>query len=475
MANSIIEQHPKVSSDRFMPVGQPVIFVVSNNDIVANQTKVKFVARVHISDTNTVNLSNSATLIGTFKTTPNNAGVGIFDFRSVIENFVKADNLAKEGSQYKTTTTVDPTNHPMHLIDKFSGNNNSARYFAVKFEVEFLGADITQPTQVNIPSGTTANSDSYKIFNGYLKYTDKLDLLNNNFGYNMNFFVLSGFADKFLTNAPVVQYANINDYGTFPMLNRNGTWRIEFKFYETDGSFISSFNIPRNTGNGATGYDSTIGYELLYFGCFPGNLQNYSSTFRALVSSGQIDGGYYTVEAQAINISGKSLGDPISKIYTINLNCPTLKGYKPIRLAWMNQWGGWDYYTFTQKSINTISTKGSTYNQIEGTWNQSSYRINGFKGGKKSFRINATEKITMNTDFINESESEWFEELINSPEVYILAEYFDRIETQAALTEYVTPVRLTTSSYTRKTVANDRLMQYTFEVEKSKTLRTQSI
>ena len=26
----------------------------------------------------------------------------------------------------------------------------------------------------------------------------------------------------------------------------------------------------------------------------------------------------------------------------------------------------------------------------------------------------------MNTDFVNESESEWFEELINSPEVYIL-------------------------------------------------------
>ena len=26
----------------------------------------------------------------------------------------------------------------------------------------------------------------------------------------------------------------------------------------------------------------------------------------------------------------------------------------------------------------------------------------------------------MNTDFVNESESEWFEELINSPEVYLV-------------------------------------------------------
>jgi len=43
------------------------------------------------------------------------------------------------------------------------------------------------------------------------------------------------------------------------------------------------------------------------------------------------------------------------------------------------------------------------------------------------------------------------------------------------LNQYVVPVRLSTSSHTIKTVANDKLIQYTFEVEKSKTLRTQSV
>ena len=80
----------------------------------------------------------------------------------------------------------------------------------------------------------------------------------------------------------------------------------------------------------------------------------------------------------------------------------------------------------------------------------------------------------MNTDFVNESESAWFEELMNSPEVYIL-EGFQSDDSNAALNTYVTPVRLTTSNYTKKTVANDKLMQYTFEVEKSKTLRTQAV
>ena len=47
--------------------------------------------------------------------------------------------------------------------------------------------------------------------------------------------------------------------------------------------------------------------------------------------------------------------------------------------------------------------------------------------------------------------------------------------TYSLLTNYVTPARVTTSSFTRKTIANDKLMQYTFEVEKSKTFRTQAV
>ena len=131
------------------------------------------------------------------------------------------------------------------------------------------------------------------------------------------------------------------------------------------------------------------------------------------------------------------------------------------------------------KSSKMISTKGSTYQQLEGSWNESTYKINGFKGGKKAFRVNATEKISMNTDFISEAESEWFEELINSPEVYILEGFQSDLNLSSlnipAMNQYVTPTRLTTSSYTKKTVANDKLIQYTFEVEKSKTLRTQAV
>ena len=81
----------------------------------------------------------------------------------------------------------------------------------------------------------------------------------------------------------------------------------------------------------------------------------------------------------------------------------------------------------------------------------------------------------MNTDFVTENDTVMFEELINSPEVYVLGTFNDDDGDNLILNTYVTPARITTSSFIRKTIANDKLMQYTFEVEKSKTLRTQSV
>ena len=44
-----------------------------------------------------------------------------------------------------------------------------------------------------------------------------------------------------------------------------------------------------------------------------------------------------------------------------------------------------------------------------------------------------------------------------------------------SMNQYATPCTLKTTSFTKKTVANDKLIQYTFEVEKARNLRTQAI
>ena len=467
MSQTLIEQHPLYDT---LPVGQDVIFTVSNSSVVSTFTNVKFIAEVHISSGTPPNLSISNDLVGTFKTTPNNAGVGMFDFRPIIESFVNSDNIAREGSAYKQpanpplVVNTSDTNVPIHLIDRYSGNLNTMRYFRIQFKIQYLDANGI------LVKEQAVNSDLYSIFNGYLKHSDELILSGVNFGYDIDSnFLLDGTSKKFLTNAPTTQYANLEDYGTVSFLMPNTTVGIEIIYFDSSDNVLGQEEIIHSAANGGFVYpQSDVQASILFFGLYPANLQGSSTMFQGFVSAGTIQGGHY--KFAALDIGGQVMSD----VYTINLNCPTLKGYEPVRLTWLNQWGTWDYYTFTMKSTKAISTKGSTYKQLAGSWNDSAYRIDSFKGGKKSFRVNATEKITMNTDFVSESESEWFEELINSPEVYIL-EGFKTDTSNSALNKYVTPVRLTTSSYTKKTVANDKLMQYTFEVEKAKTLRTQSV
>ena len=448
-----------------LPVGQDIIFTVSN-PAVTYKYNAKFIAEVFMSSV-PPDLTLTTDLIGTFKTTPNAVGVGIFDFSPVVETKVKSDNLAADSSSYKTTL-VTPTSDPvppLHLIDKFSDNINAMKYLVIRFSMEGSNTPTGIPILVQ---GSERSSDQYKIFNGYLNYSNKLDTVDNDFGLDISStsatpIKLGAAASSFLTNAPTTQYANIDDYGTVGVLCPSfltDLQNITFNYYNSAGGSLGSEDIQANLSA-----SSDLKFHLLYIGCFPANLKNWSTTFATAIGLGL---SYYTV--QAFDPSR----DPISQLYTINVNCANLKNYVPIRLAWLNQWGAWDYYTFTKKSSRTISTQGSTYTQLKGTWNEAAFRLNGYRGGKKAFRVNATEKIKMNTDFVNESESEWFEELINSPEVYML-EGFQTDSASAMLNTYITPVRLTTSSYTRKTIANDRLMQYTFEVEKAKTFRTQAI
>ena len=461
-----ITQHPLYTLN---PVGQEVIFTVLDAPTVSAYYKVKYIAKVSI-DTVDINLATS-TPVGTFKTTPNNSGAGIFDFRPIIESYVSSDNLAALGSSFRATATSDIITHPLPLVDEFSKNETAVRYLKIRFEIEGSSTSTGNATVQD-----TEDSVQYTLINGYLKHSDVLDRdATGNFGFDTEVLLLGGAESRFLTNAPLTQYANVDDYGTIsfmatPLSGSIADTTISYiriRLFDEDGITVGSIiqvdNIDANGGN--TTWDSDTKNQLLHFGCFPANLRNSSVTFAAVYTLAE----YYTV--QSYNVANTAISDKL----TIYLNCPTKKGFEPIRLQWLNQWGGWDYYTFTMKSTKTISTKGSTYQQLSGTWNDSIYSPSGYKGGKKAFRVNATEKVSMNTDFVNEAEAEWFEELINSPEVYMLDGYSDTDESTSSLNQYVKPVRLTTSNFTRKTVANDKLIQYTFEVEKSKTLRTQSI
>ena len=64
---------------------------------------------------------------------------------------------------------------------------------------------------------------------------------------------------------------------------------------------------------------------------------------------------------------------------------------------------------------------------------------------------------------------------MNSPEVYLINPSEPGASIPGVFDHYVEPVRILTNSFTKKTRTNDKLVQYTFNIEKSKTLKTQSV
>ena len=129
-----IDQRPLY---KVLPIGQQVMFSVSEPTTVATKFKVKFVAEVRVSSSAGINPNSSDDLIGTFKTTPNNAGVGMFDLRPILETFVSPDN--EPSSTANATYKGIPNSFvpfPIHLVDKYTLSDKSIKFFAVRFLVE---------------------------------------------------------------------------------------------------------------------------------------------------------------------------------------------------------------------------------------------------------------------------------------------------------------------------------------------------
>jgi len=478
MANTVINQSPLYRDNL---VGQPLLFGVTNDVDVATETKVKFVAEVYVDDIwPTVTPTN---LIGVFKTTPNNDGTGQWDLRNIIESFCSPDNMATNKSTYKGTLTSDTSPHPLHIVDKWSQSENLAIYFRCVFYLECLGGDPVFPNMVAKKAGTEIYSSYYRCWDGYVKNTDimnKSNSANPNFSFNYGFsltpfyiyVVLSKKQQRYLTNMPMVTKCNINDYGTISMFVAWTSFtQIVCNFHNESGTILGTEIVPKDAVNGAYGnFTGQTNQLILHFGCYPGNFQNWSPTFQALVSAGTIQGGYITVQCTTNSLA------TASESLKININCPDLKGYEPVRLCWLNQYGAWDYWTFTKKSTRKLKAKPTTWSQLATTWNERHNKIEGFRGGKKEFKRHSLENWTINTDYELESYNVIFEELMNSPEVYMLHPHSTADERYAdKSSKYVTPVRITDTDWTYKTHANDSLIQYTFKIELSKILRTQQV
>jgi len=147
----------------------------------------------------------------------------------------------------------------------------------------------------------------------------------------------------------------------------------------------------------------------------------------------------------------KHFGDVI---HTINVSVADCSKYPANMLTFVNKFGAKQDLYFNMKSTQRVTAKSDNFKR--NTLDFSDLTANSLKHATKRVVNTTNETFKLNTGFITENNAQAIEELLVSEYVWLTQE-----------DSTVIPVNITDNNITRKTHLNDKLIQYTINVEAS--------
>ncbi len=471
-----IEQKP----NQLAGANNPMIFVLKESTSIINDAKFKYVAKIYKSTTN----ASTWALLTTIKVHKNNAGVGIIDIHKIVRSSLETQetnvgNIAAD--------TIDGSIHSIGISDTSNSySQNTSQVVGIKVEggYEKATSQTTAPV-LTLPSGGVdgASEIIYSIpattpFTKTASNVGGLDIDGTN--NPLTNYIPSGATKKFLTNAPRVQFVrgsstaadNIDEL-TIAFINDglitdgDVLVKMAIEYYNSSGSQIGSTKYFTNdvaSGGKATADD--VKNSLLYFGCGTANLQNQVDVNDAQPSD-FADWAYYVI--YGADGSGNQETD---KYYfyrygsgaTVDDRHQSCTRYDNVRLAWRNRLGAWDYMNFRGKSTESVDIKKEEMEKVVGSWNSATFDYENYDRGRETLFTEAKRKLVVNSDWLNEDEGAWLEELFTSTNVHLLAD-----------NSIVYPMIITNTTYTKKTSVNDKIkIQYTINLEYANKVKTNS-
>ena len=244
-------------------------------------------------------------------------------------------------------------------------------------------------------------------------------------------------------NAQTVLQSNktIYKYSDEPLrLPAHITTSTEFTFLQ-DGSSVYSTTLSTTTSS-----SSTIRYvssETTGIQSWQDRVEANSGTIESLdcVKDFLGDVDLYGVDTIYVN-DGNTV-----EVYKVE-NIEECK-YNPYKVTFINKFGALQDLWFFKRANLSLSTKNEEY--TANTMSEGSYSIN--RASKTIFNKRGTEMLKLNTGFYPESYNEIFRQLSLSEEVWI------KYEGQTL------PIIVKTTSLNYKTSINDKLINYTMDVE----------
>jgi len=282
--------------------------------------------------------------------------------------------------------------------------------------------------------GATHSTKVKSVWNGV---RDRVDWLS--FDYTDYDMIASVIGNSCLTDSPNTQYINTNQSAFLYFLSSdNSITTCNIDSYDSDGSILQSGNFTVATTN-KYGYVAVGTYDLV---------NSNASIWTGSTPSTIIDGASY------YNVWLGNAEKQEEFTFYIDAKCSK---YTPIRLHWLNRLGGFDSFNFNLKSEQETDINRSTYMQEEHRFTGTSWVYDSMSRGETDYHISTQDKLTVNTDYLTETESTWMNDLFTSPVIY------------QEINNTLIAVNGKPKNVRKQTSLNDKLMQYTFKLDYSLT------
>lgn len=288
--------------------------------------------------------------------------------------------------------------------------------------------------------GVTASIPESDAFNGVLSFLDE-----QTWNYTNYMATSTAPLGKFLTSAPDGYELDVNDRMWLNLYQRTNS-STNFLFIETNnGTYrvTNTFNSPATVDQ----------QRLLRIGVGPHQLTTATSSLTVI--SGTLP--VITASTKEMKVYLKNAGNfqtIATKTFKVVNKCSK---YEKIQLVFLDKLGSFIPFTFELVNKHNLSITRADYQQHYGQYAPASnnWRYNTWDRGKKSLDTQVVESYTINSNWVNQSTSDYLMELFTSPEVYWINESGTTIA-----------ISITSNQTERKQTINDQIINYqlTFEV-----------
>ena len=142
--------------------------------------------------------------------------------------------------------------------------------------------------------------------------------------------------------------------------------------------------------------------------------------------------------------------------------------YQPIQLAYLSRYGTWNYCTFFKKSEETIDVSAEQYRTISGRVKDNEWFVGLHNPVYKQYNKNGKRRLTINSGFVAEEFKEVMEQIMLSEYVLIVDDSTvvkDGSTYTYDINNNTKAVNINTNSLVKKKAVNDKLIEYTLDLE----------